>query len=53
MRVTIVTYTNREALACPVLTRFVVVAVLAILFFLLIRGMYYLCRINEINPLCS
>jgi hypothetical protein len=47
------TWVNREEQAYPVLTRFFVVALLALLFFLLIRGMYFLCRINDINPLCS
>jgi hypothetical protein len=47
------TWVNREQQAYPVLTRFFVIALLALLFFLLIRGMYYLCRINEINPVCS
>jgi len=44
---------NREEQAYPVLTRFFVIALLAVVFFLLIRGMYFLCRINEINPICS
>jgi hypothetical protein len=47
------TWINREAQAYPVMTRFGVVALLALLFFLLIRGMYYLCRITGINPLCG
>jgi hypothetical protein len=47
------TWVNREEQAYPVLIRFFVIALLALLFFLLIRGMYFLCRINEINPLCS
>ena len=46
-------WVNREQQAYPVLTRFFVIALLALLFFLLIRGVYYLCRINEINPVCS
>jgi hypothetical protein len=47
------TWVNREQQAYPVLTRFFVIVFLALLFFLLIRGMYYLCRINEINPVCG
>ena len=47
------TWVNREQQAYPVLIRFFVIALLALLFFLLIRGMYYLCWINEINPVCS
>jgi hypothetical protein len=47
------TWINREEQAYPVLIRFFIIALLALLFFLLIRGMYYLCRINVINPLCS
>jgi hypothetical protein len=47
------TWVNREEQAYPVLTRCFVIALLALLFYLLIRGMYYLCRINGINPLCS
>jgi len=47
------TWVNREQQAYPVLTRFFVIALLALLFFLLIRGMYYLCWLNEINPVCS
>jgi hypothetical protein len=46
-------WVNREQQAYPVLTRFFVIALLALLFFLLVRGMYYLCRVNEINPACS
>jgi hypothetical protein len=54
MLITIATFTNPlEAQAYPVLTRFFVVSRLALLFFLLIRGMYYLCRITGINPLCG
>jgi hypothetical protein len=44
---------NREKQAYPVLTRFLVIALLALLFVLLIRGMNFLCRIKGINPLCS
>jgi hypothetical protein len=47
------TWANREEQAYPVLTRFFVIALLALLFFLLIRGMYYLCRIGGFNPLCG
>jgi hypothetical protein len=46
-------WVNREEQAYPVSTRFIVIALLALLFLLLIRGLYYLCRINEINPICS
>jgi len=47
------TWINREAQAYPVLIRFFVIALLAVLIFLLIKGAYYLCRISGINPLCS
>jgi Putative prokaryotic signal transducing protein len=47
------TWVNRGAQSYTVVTRFYVIALLALLFFLLIRGMYYLCSINEINPICS
>jgi hypothetical protein len=47
------TWINREEQAYPVLTRFFVIALLALLFFLVIRVLYYLCRINEFNPICS
>jgi len=47
------TWVNREEQAYPVLTRCFVIALLALLFFLLIRGMYYLCSIGGINPICS
>jgi len=47
------TWVNREEQAYPVLTRCFVIALLALLFFLLIRAMYYLCRIGGINPICS
>jgi hypothetical protein len=47
------TWINREEQTYPVLTRFFVIALLALLFFVIIRGMYYLCRIGGINPLCG
>ena len=47
------TWVNREQQAYPVLTRFLVIVLLATLIYLLIRGLYYLCRINGINPVCT
>jgi len=47
------TWINREEQAYPVLIRFFVIALLAVLFLLLIRGLYYLCRIGGFNPLCD
>jgi Putative prokaryotic signal transducing protein len=46
-------WVNREEQAYRVLTRFFVIALLSLLFFLLIRGVYYLCGISGINPLCG
>jgi hypothetical protein len=47
------TWVNREEQAYPVLIRFIVIVLLAALIFLMIKGLYYLCRINGINPLCT
>ena len=46
-------WVDKGAQTYPVLIRFVVIALLALLFLLLIRGLYYLCSINEINPVCG
>jgi hypothetical protein len=46
------TWVNREEQAHPLLTRVFVITLLALPFFLLIKGMYYLCRIDEIDLLC-
>jgi hypothetical protein len=47
------TWVNREEQAYPVLIRFFVVVLLAGLMYLLIRALYFLCRISGINPLCT
>lgn len=45
-------WVNRQQKTYPLITRLFVILILSGFFYLLVSGLYYLCRINEINPVC-